>query len=140
MDVEEAVYAHLTDDAGVIDALGDRLYPAAAPADCDHPYAVYFEAGERFAVNVAGDVMPLGVWDMRLDVYGVTYDSVKAARKALYDALIGVQNEPIADGSVTVRGVFHEASDAGVLVPIHATETGEFRAGLRLSIHAGPTG
>lgn len=139
MDVEQAVYDELVDDAGVAAVLGDRLYPAAAPADCSHPYAVYWEAGERFARTLAGDTISLQVWDMKIDVYADTYNGAKVARKAVYDALIGRKNEAIGDGTVTVRGVFHESSDAGVLVPIHATETGEFRAGLSLTVHAGAT-
>lgn len=139
MDVEEAVYAALIANAGVLARLSTRLYPAAAPADCASPYGVYSEAGERFVKNIAGDTMPLGVWDMHLDVYATSYDDAKLTRKAVYDALIGVKNTTIGAGAITVRGVWHEQSDAGVLVPIHATESGEFRAGLTLSIHAGPT-
>lgn len=139
MDVEEAVYAHLVADTGVIAKLGDRIYPAAAPGDCASPYAVYFEAGQRFARTIAGDTLPLQQWDMQIEVYADTYDGAKDARKAIYDALIAVKNQTIADSSITVRGVFHETSESGVLVPIHATETGEFRAALSLSIHAGTT-
>ena len=138
MDVEEAVYAHLIANAGVIAAIGNRLYPGAAPSDCASPYAVYFEAGQRFARAMTG-TLPLEVYDMRIDVFADTYDGAKDARKAIYDALISKGNETLADGSVTVRGVFHEASDAGHVVPIHATETGEFRGGLKLAVHAGAT-
>jgi hypothetical protein len=138
LDIEQSVWAHLVANAGVEAILDDRIYPAAAPGDCASPYAVYLEAGERFYRTLAGDTIGLRIWDMDLAVFATSYDGAKAARKAIYDALIGLKQQAIADGSVLVGGVFHERSDAGVLVPIHATETGEFRAGLRLTVHATP--
>ncbi len=41
MNIEEALYSHLTNDAGVSALVGNRVYPLMAPQDAALPHLVY---------------------------------------------------------------------------------------------------
>jgi hypothetical protein len=131
MRIEEAVYGRLAADAAVLALCGGRVYPGQAPQGSALPVVVYGQADQVRLQTLAG-VVNLNRYSMRLDVWAEDYAGAKALYHAVRDSLVGFSGTL---GSVDVRGVFEESGDDDSEAPVHAEETGLYRAGLGLAIH-----
>jgi len=109
--VEADVYAALTGNAGVAALVGTRVYPQQLPDDVTFPAIAYR--------NI--DSVPVGglceVARIQLDVYGVTYSSVKAVRDALR-ACCNTQRNWIWYGGPDIwqegQSLYHQSMDVRV--------------------------
>lgn len=105
MHIEEALYAHLTGDAGVAAAFGTRIYPNEAPQEAARPYAVYARVGDEIESH-AGGVGGLSSTMIQVTVWADTYPGAKSASKAIIDAVIGFKGKMPGETGVDVDAVF----------------------------------
>lgn len=88
MTVEEALYTHLTDDAGVAALVSARVYPLVAPQDVARPYLVYQRISTPRVRSHSG---PSGLAHPRFQITAVasTYGSARSLANAVRAALDG---------------------------------------------------
>lgn len=98
-EVEEAVYAILTGDAGVAALAGDRVYPQEIPQDVALPAVAYARVSTRRARRHGGAGVGRRLARARVQVNceAGTYGAAKGLAAAVVGALDGVM--------VTVAGV-----------------------------------
>jgi hypothetical protein len=104
MSVERAIFARLT-VGNPIPALAARLYPVAAPARLDMPYAVYARVS---AVRARGTLGPSGLVSARfqIDLYGASYASARGVADAVRKRLDGYRGDVTGTGwSCRIEGV-----------------------------------
>lgn len=133
MDIEQAIYARLAADAPLSALVAARIYPEAAVQSDTFPLVTYSEAEASFTYGLAGRIN-LGKYQMHLDCYALSYLTCKSARAAVMACLDSLQ-ATIGAGTVTVLGAFLESGDSDMAAPIHADESGVFRAGIDVAIH-----
>lgn len=104
MILEEGIYAHLTDDAGVAALVGTRIYPLQVPQDVTLPAVAYQRiSGPRDHAHDG----PTGLVRARVQfsALGSTYLEAKTVTEALRAALDGFKGTM---GTVEVQTVFLE--------------------------------
>lgn len=133
MDIEQAVWQHLTGDAEIKRLIGNRLYPDQVPQGEQLPYVVYSQA-QRLRSRTFTGYVSLNACSIHMEIYGATRSSVVDVRQAIGSRLDGFTGT-IGSQTVAVSGVFHDGEDTGAEVPVHGNELGEYMASLDLTIH-----
>jgi len=88
MVIEEALYEHLKNNAGVFALVGNRIYPIEAPQEAALPYLVY----QRISgLRVRSHSGPSGLAHPRFQITGaaVTYPALRSVMNAVRVALDG---------------------------------------------------
>lgn len=132
MEIEQAVYGKLSNTPDVVGTLGTRVYPGQAPEGGEMPYAVYHRASQQYMMALARR-LATNRYTMHIDVWGEDYASTERAYHAIRDALAGFRGT-LGGDQVTVLGVFDEGGDGGAEPPVHAEESGLYRAGIDLTL------
>lgn len=99
--IGEAFVAIAAADAPLTALIGDRIGPPPFPATTDHPFVTYADISAVDHPHQSGQgAMAVGRY--QFDIYGETYDSVVAVRKALRAALAAYRG---TIASVDIRAV-----------------------------------
>jgi len=100
MSIERALFHRLTNDQP-IPALGNRLYPVAAPARVQLPYAIFTRVSATRARHTLG---PSGLVSARfqIDTYSNAYATARAVAEAIRKRLDGFRGV-VANNAWTCR-------------------------------------
>lgn len=127
--LEAPIFRFLTAQPAVTAQIGARFYPDAAQPGAPLPYAVHEEV-ERVLLETMTGYVTTGLYSMHIDFYGATRRQAAAARRAAFDALIGLKG-PL-EGGVTIQGVYFDGAAVDEEPPEGGKETPARRAGLDL--------
>ncbi len=107
MVIEEALFAHLSADAGVAALVGNRIYPIEAPQEAVLPYVVYQRISGPRVRSHSG---PSHLAQPRFQITGAaaTYPSLRAVMNAVRVALDGFRGTMGSGPGVDVGGAFVE--------------------------------
>lgn len=102
--IEDAIYSHLKDDAGVSAMIGDRVYGARLPKSCTMP-AIMFRriSGSREVTHDDGTTGSYCKSRFEINCYGATYESaVNLGRlvSSLFDGFRGTMGTDPRDHEV----------------------------------------
>lgn len=86
-DIEGALYAFLAADAGIVAAVGDRIFPMRAPEGQTQPFLVYHKVTDPSYHSKDGD-MNLAHPRFQITAWAGKYGDAKAAIAAVRAALI----------------------------------------------------
>lgn len=107
MTIQEAIRAHLTADASVIAAIGQRVYVAALPESPTYPAAVLKTLNTNREHSQSGSSgFATGAFD--IDLVAPTIAAAKAAADLVRVALVGFRGSMGGGSGVTIDGVFDE--------------------------------
>lgn len=107
MTIQEAIRSHLTTTAGVVAALGQRVYIAALPESATYPAAVVQTLNVDRAHSQDGSSgFSTGAFD--IDLLAPTIAAAKAAADLVRVALVGFRGSMGGGSGVSVEGVFAE--------------------------------
>lgn len=146
MEIEQAIYAHLTTAPALAALVGTRVYPDQGAEGATLPFVVYEQAEQEkqrvlapHPTHATPGYVGLTRWSMHIEIIAVTKASAKAVRNAVIAALDGFHGTlGTGAGSLTVAGVFNDAEESGAEPPQHAEGLGEYRWGIDLSIWFSP--
>lgn len=133
MTLEQAIQSVLIADAAVSALVSTRVYPEMGPQSGTLPSVTYNQATRIQMRNLAGGLVDLNSYSMRLEAHGRTYASAKAVSDAVRDVLLPLFGQ-IGTTGVYIRGVFEIGGEDDHTPPIHADERGIFHAGLDVEI------
>lgn len=136
MEIEQALYAHLTAAPALAALVGTRVYPDQAEEGATLPYLVYEQAEQERLRTLTGHVS-LARWGMHLEIVAVSKSSAKAVRNAVLASLEDFRGT-LGTGTLQAAGAFVEGEESGAEPPQHAEGQGEYRWGLDLSIWFSP--
>ncbi len=130
MTIEEAILARLEADATVTSVLDGRIYPQQVQQGASFPAASYQNAGTRQAVTLDG-LTDHYETRLKVDTYGLTYASAKAAADAVNDSLAGFVGVLGSVGNqLRVRGILQPAASDEIEPPQHGAEGGIHKVAL----------
>jgi len=118
MNIEEALYAHVTGDASIAALISDRFYPLRAPQGAALPYAVYQRISTPRIRSQSG---PSGLARPRFQVtcYASSYSQSRQLANLMRISLDGFRGT--MGGGVSVGAVFLENE-----MDTYEDETGAF--------------
>lgn len=87
MSIEDAIYSHATNDAGIAALIGTRIYPGVATQNPTAPYVVYQRVSSVPISNLADDT-DITEARFQFNLYADSYDSAVAVMEAFRTAFV----------------------------------------------------
>lgn len=110
---ESDLVAHLKADTTLNTLVNGRIYPLIAPQNVARPYITYQVVAGRRLQCLKGNIYQ-GDFRFQIDVWGLTYSSVKAISEAVKNCLVGFldsNNINIMDGHESETQLFRQIID-----------------------------
>lgn len=105
MDIQEALYNHLTTDPTVAGLVVARIYPLVIPQDIDLPAIAYQRiTGPRFTAHDGATGLAKAL--IQITSQGSTYSDAKALAAAIRECTVGFKGIMGGQGGIYVDGAF----------------------------------